>query len=319
MSPLQPKLTRSQILASGASALALWPTILRAQTADKIRLAGVATDDWTPVYYAAKSGIYQKAGLDVEIIPTTSGSAATEAVISGAYEIGKGSLIASLQAHLKGLPLILVANGAIWDPKSPFNMMVVAADSKVKTGADLNGKTLSTPALNDLNQLSMRAWIDKNGGDAASVKWIEIPNAAAGPALAEHRIEATSLNEPQLTAALSDASVRILAPSYSAISDHFAFTVFFAQPAWVAAHPSVCKRFVAATYDAAKYTNAHHAETAALMADVTKIPISVISKMARTNAAISSDPALIQPAIDAAAKYGNIAHAFPAKEIYYPS
>jgi NitT/TauT family transport system substrate-binding protein len=316
MTLLQSKLTRSQVIAGAASTAALWPTILRAQTADKIRLAGVATDDWTPVYYAAKSGLYQKAGLDVEIIPTSSGSAATEAVISGAYEIGKGSLIASLQAHLKGLPLTLVANGAIWDPKSPFNMMVVAADSKVKTGADLNGKTLSTPALNDLNQLSMRAWIDKTGGDAQSIKWIEIPNSAAAAAVAEHRTEATSLNEPQLSAALSSAAVRILAPSYSAISDHFAFTVFFAQPSSVTANAGAVKRFVAATYDAAKYTNAHHAETAALMADVTKIPVSVISKMARTNAATTSDPALIQPAIDAAAKYGNIAHAFPAKEIY---
>ena len=315
--PFHSQPTRSQILAGTGAAIAMWPTILRAQTLEKIRLAGVATDDWTPVYYASKAGLYQKAGLDVEIIPTSSGSAATEAVISGAYELGKGSLIASLQAHLKGLPLVVVANGAIWDPKSPFNMMVVAADSKVKTGADLNGKTLSTPALNDLNQLSMRAWIDKTGGDAKTVKWVEIPNAAAGAALAEHRVEATSLNEPQLSAAVGTGTVRILAPSYSAISDHFAFTVFFAQPAWAAAHSAALKKFVGVTYDAAKYANAHHAETAAMMADITKIPIATISKMARTNAATSSDPVLIQPAIDLAAKYGNIASPFPAKDIFF--
>jgi NitT/TauT family transport system substrate-binding protein len=165
----------------------------------------------------------------------------------------------------------------------------------------------------------MRAWIDKTGGDAKSVKWIEIPNSAAGAALAEHRIEATSLNEPQLSAALSNETVRVLAPSYSAISNHFAFTVFFAQPSWAAAHADVVKRFVRATYDAAQYTNAHHAETAAMMAEITKIPVAVISKMARTNASTSSDPALIQPAIDVAAKYDSIAHAFPAKEIYFSS
>jgi NitT/TauT family transport system substrate-binding protein len=316
--PLHVQPTRSQLLAGAGAALAMWPTILRAQTSlEKIRLAGVATDDWTPVYYAAKSGLYQKAGLDVEIIPTSSGSAATEAVVSGAYEMGKGSLIASLQAHLKGLPLTVVGNGAIWDPKSPFNMMVVPADSKVKSGADLNGKTLSTTALNDLNQLAMRAWIDKTGGDAKTTKWIEIPNSAAGAALAEHRVEATSLNEPQLSAALATGGVRVLAPCYSAINDHFAFTVFFAQPAWASAHAAAVKKFMSVTYDAAKYTNTHHAETAAMMADVTKIPIATISKMARTNAATSGDPALIQPAIDSAAKYENIAHAFPAKEIYF--
>jgi NitT/TauT family transport system substrate-binding protein len=313
------QLSRSRMLAATGSALALWPTILRAQTLDKVRLAGVATDDLTPIYYAIKNGLYQKAGLDVEIVPTSSGTAATEAVISGAYEMGKGSLVASLVAHLKGLPLTIVGNGAIWDVKSPFSMMVVAEDSTAKTGADLNGKTLSTAALNDLNQLAMMTWIDKTGGDSKTTKWIELPNAAAGAALAEHRVEATSLNEPQLSAATETGKVRILAPCYSAIGEHFAFTVYFAQPDWAAKHADVIKKWVKVTYAAAAYTNAHHAETAPMMADVTKIPLAVISKMARVNGATTGDPALIQPAINAAAKYNNISRAFPAKEAYFGS
>jgi NitT/TauT family transport system substrate-binding protein len=311
------KLSRSRMLAGSASALALWPSIIRAQTTDKIRLAGVATDDLTPVYYAIKNGLYQKAGLDLEIIPTSSGTAATEAVVSGAYEMGKGSLIASLVAHLKGLPLTIVGNGALWDPKSPFSLMVAAADSPAKSGADLNGKTLSTAALNDLNELAMRAWIDKTGGDSKTVKWIELPNSAAGAALADHRVDATSLNEPQLSAAIETGKVRVLAPCYSSISDHFVFTVFFAQPDWAAKHADAIKKYVRVTYEAATYTNAHHAETAAMMADITKIPVETFTKMARVNGATSGDPALIQPAIDLAAKYNYISRAFPAKEAYF--
>lgn len=34
--------------------------------------------------------MYLKAGPDVEIVPTSSGTAATTAVVAGAYEIGKG-------------------------------------------------------------------------------------------------------------------------------------------------------------------------------------------------------------------------------------
>ena len=315
--PILHSLSRSRMLAATGSAIALWPTILRAQTLEKVRLIGVPTDDLTPVYYAIKNGLYAKAGLDVEVIAAASGTAATEAVISGAYEMGKGSLIASLIAHLKGLPATIVGNGAIWDVKSPFSMMVVAADSPVKTGADLNGKTLSTAALNDLNELAMTAWIDKTGGDAKSTKWIELPNSAAGAALADHRIEATSLNEPQLSAALGTGKVRILAPAYSAIGEHFAFTVYFAQPEWASKHADAVKRWVKVTYDAANYTNAHHAETVAMMADITKIPAAIISKMARVNGATTGDPGLIQPLINAAAKYNNISRAFPAKDAYF--
>ena len=315
--PIRSQLSRSRMLAGTGAALALWPTILRAQTLDKVRLAGVATDDLTPIFYAIKNGLYQKAGLDVEVIPTSTGTAATEAVISGAYEMGKGSLIASLVAHLKGLQLTIIGNGAIWDPKSPFSLMVVASDSTVKTGADLNGKTLSTAALNDLNELAMRVWVDKTGGDSKTLKWIELPNSAAGAALADHRVEATSLNEPQLSAAIETGKVRTLAPCYSAIGDHFAFTVYFAQPDWAAKHPDVVKKFVRTTYAAAAYTNGHHAETAAMMAEITKIPLATIAKMTRVNGSTIGDPALIQPEIDMAAKYENISRTFPAKDAYF--
>src|SRR6202041_3076985 len=53
---VRPRLSRSQMLAAGGSALALWPTILRAQTLDKVRLAGVATDELPPRYYPVKAG-----------------------------------------------------------------------------------------------------------------------------------------------------------------------------------------------------------------------------------------------------------------------
>jgi NitT/TauT family transport system substrate-binding protein len=304
------------VIAGGVSAALLWPNIARAQTPTTIRLAGVATDDLTPVYYAISAGLYAKAGLDVQIVPTSSGGAATEAVVAGSYEMGKGSLVASLSAHLKNLPLTIVANGGIWDPKSPFALMVIPSDSTVKAGADLNGKTLSTTALNDLNSLTMKAWIDKTGGDSKTVKFLEIPNSAAGAALAEHRVDATVLNEPQLSAAVGTGKVRVLAPSYNAIGEHFVFTVYFTQPAWAEQHKDALAKWQRVTYDAAKYTNAHHAETVAMMADATKIPQATIAKMARTAHATSGDPALIQVAIDAAAKYGYIDHAFPAKEAY---
>src|SRR5690349_4120718 len=106
--------SRRTALASIA-AFAAAPSIVRAQTLEKIRFTGVATDDLTPVFYAIQNGLYKKAGLDVESIPASSGTAATQAIVSRAYEIGKGSSIASLVAHLRGLPLTIIGNGAIWD------------------------------------------------------------------------------------------------------------------------------------------------------------------------------------------------------------
>jgi NitT/TauT family transport system substrate-binding protein len=310
------KLSRSHLLAQTAAVTVFGPQIARAQTLEKIRFTGVVTDDMTPIFYAIQQGLYRKAGLDVEVVGASSGTAATQAVVAGTYEIGKGSLIASMVAHLRGLPLVAIGNGVVYDTKNPFTLALVTKDSPVKTGTDLNGKICSSAALNDLSMLALMAWIDKNGGDLSTVKWVEVPNSAAGAALEEHRVEACCLNEPQLSAALEGGKTRVLAHVYDAIAPFFVGTVYFAQPEWAAKHPDTVKRWIRTTYEASTYTNAHRAETAPMMAEVTKIPLAVISKMTRVAAATSSDPTLIQAAIDTAAKYKNIPRAFPAKELY---
>jgi NitT/TauT family transport system substrate-binding protein len=310
-------LSRARLLAASAAAVAVTPQIVRAQTLEKIRLTGVPTDDLTPVFYAIKNGLYQKAGLDVEFVAASSGTAATTAVIGGAYELGKGSSIASMVAHLKGLPLVIVGNGAIWDPKNPFSLMLVAADSPIKTAADLNGKIASAAALNDLVELAVVAWVDKNGGDSKTLKWVEIPNSASGAALASHRTDVTMLNEPEVTAAVESGKARVLAPALSAIGEHFVLTIYFAQPDWAAKHTDALRKFNRVTYETAAYTNAHKPETEAMMSDITKIPLDVFHKMARVNHSTSTNPAELQPVIDVAAKYKNISRAFPAKEAYF--
>ena len=309
-------LTRSHVLAGAAAAAALAPRLVFAQPLEKIRFGGVPTDDLTPIFYALKNGLYQKAGLDVEFVPTSSGTAATTAVLSGSYEMGKGSLLASLLAHLRQLPLQIVGNGALWDAKNPFTQIFVAADSTYKTGADLNGKIGSSPALNDLGTLGIVSWVDKTGGDSKTLKFVEIPNAIAAASVAEHRTDVTTLNEPQLHAGIDSGKLRVVG-DLGAVAEHFSITVYFANSDWAAKHPDLVKRWVRATYEAAAYTNAHKSETVAMMSDITKIPPAVFGKMYRVDSATTSDIGLVQAALDTAAKYKYLPRAFPAKEAFF--
>jgi NitT/TauT family transport system substrate-binding protein len=314
-----PNLPRSRILAQLVVGAALVPWMARAQALPKIRVAGAMTDDMTPICYAVQNGFYRRAGLDVEIVATTSGSVATQAVIAGTYEIGKSSLIASLIAHIRGLPLVIVGNQVVVDNKNPYTLALVAADSTIKTAADLNGKICASAALNDLNQLALQAWIDKNGGDLSSIKWVEVPGSAAGAAIEEHRIDACCMQEPQLSASLKTGKTRVFASVYEAIAPRFVSSVFIAQPDWASKNAGLLARWLRSTYDAAAYTNGHHAETAAMMAEYTKVPLGVIQSMRRPAEATQTDPSMIQPVIEIAAKYKSIPYAFAAKDAYFHS
>ncbi len=282
-----------------------------------IKVGLVPSDDITPVLYAVRSGMFKKVGLDVQLMPASSGTAVAAAVASQSYEIGKSSLVSLMNAHLRGLPIYLLAAGGVYDSKAPYAELVIAPDAAYKTGKDLNGKTIGVPALNDLNEVVIDGWIDQHGGDSKTLHYVEIPNSAATAALGEHRIDAYVMLYPPLAQALDSGKVKILGPAYDSIGKHFVFAGWFTTKAWADAHPDLAKKFASVVYQAAAYTNKHHAETAPMIADVTKIPQATIDKMPRTDAATAMNANEIQPLIDAAAKYKLIPEAFPAKDLIW--
>lgn len=310
-------LSRSSMLAATAAAIALRPRPVRSQSLEKLRMSAVPTDDMTPIYWAAKTGMYRKVGLDLEIIPVSSGSASTAAVIGGAYELGKASPAASLLAHLRGLPVTIIANGSVSLPRSQWSGMLVAADSTIKTGADLNGKTGAAAGLNDINQLAMMNWVDKTGGDSKSMKWVEIPGSAEAAALADHRVDVIVLNEPNLTAALEGGKVRLLTNAFNSVADRWLTSAYLAQPDFANKHAELMRRFQQVTYESATYTNAHENETIAMMSEASKIQPSVFSKMHRIDGATSGDPGLLSPVIEMTYRYKVLPKMFPASEMYW--
>jgi NitT/TauT family transport system substrate-binding protein len=280
-----------------------------------IHIGGVFSDDMTPVFYAQKAGLFRREGLDVVLVPSNSGTAMAAAVTSGTYEFGKSSLLAAVNAHLKDVPLAVIAAGAIYDSKSPFAQLCVAPDSPLANGKDFEGKTIGTPALNDLNQLVVSAWVDAHGGDAKTLKFVELPQTVTTPALAAHRVDASILLQPNAAEAVATKQVKALAPAYDAIGSSFVFAAYFTSADYAKAHPDIVAKVARVIYEAAAYTNKHHAETAQMMADVDKLPVATIERMPRVDGATALNPAAWQPVIDAAAKFKVIAHGFPAREM----
>ena len=232
-------------------------------------------------------------------------------------DIGKASLVSLMNAHVHGVPIVLVAAGAMYNAKSPYAELVMPADATFKTGKDLTGKTIAVPAIGDFNTLVTSMWVDQNGGDSKTLKFVEIPNTAQAPAVAEHRVDAAVLQQPDLALALETGKVKVLGLAYSAIGANFMFAGWFSMNDWAAKNPALVKTFARVAAEAAVYTNAHHAETASLLADASKMPLPTIEKMSRVDTATTLEPTIIQPIIDASAKYKLIPHGFPAKELVF--
>ena len=290
------------------------PTAVVAEPAlEKVRVAGVPTEDATNMYYAVKNGMFRRAGIDVEMVDTSSGTAAVAAMVSGTYEMARPSMLSMVLAHAKGIGVSLVTAANVHDTRRPLALLQTALDSTIRTGADLNNKVIGVPALNDINSIAVRAWSEKNGGDWRSLKFVEMPNTLLESALTAHRIDAAVMQSPFLWSSLDARSTKTVGDAWGAIAPRFIVGVNVARSDWAAEHGDLLRRFAQAYKAATIYTNAHQSETASYVVELTKMDLATVQKMHRAINPTELRISEIQPVIDAAARYGVIPEAFPAR------
>ena len=259
--------------------------------------AGKETD--AEVYYAQDMGFFKKAGLNVEIQTLANGAAVASAVASGALQIGDSNTLSIATARQKGLPFVIFAPGAVYDGASPTTALAVAVSGPIRNGKDLNGKVLAGVSLGGLDQLSLQAWLDKNGGDSTSAKYVELAPGQMVAALERGTVTAASLPDPMLDAAVTEGTVRIIGNNYDSIAKTFMVTGWFATSDWLAKNRDVAKKYADAMAETAAWANANHDKAAEILFKYTKID----TRKSHVRFAARLTPAIVQPVLDAGAQY----------------
>ena len=306
------------LTAAAAAAVACAPRRTFAQTLTQLRVTAVPNDDVSPFLYAQQSGLFRRAGLDVSIVQATSGAAIAAAVVSGSYDIGLISMMASITGHVRGLPFVMIAPSLMYLASDPAQLLLVLKDSPLKSARDLTGKIVSCSAIRDVSWISTRAWADQNGIDSESIKFVELPMTAVPAALEQKRIDAGSIVNPTLDEALATGHFRSIGQPFDAVGKRWMIAAWCSTSDFVTKNRDAIDRFAVVMRTATLYANTHHAETAPLLAAFTGIETAHVLAMKRVTCGEYLDAHDIQPAIDAAAKYKIIDKGFPAQELISP-
>ena len=261
----------------------LLPVRAMAQETPTIRVIGPANDGMKPVVYAIRSGLFARHQLNVETFVVASGAAAMAAVAGGSAEVAYTNVIAVFQAHLRTVPVQILAPSAVYLTEKPQSAMLVMKDSPLRAGPGLNGKTYSSPALRDMNEAVVRAWVDKNGGDSKTIQFVELPASASTPALEQGRVDVATVYEPALTSVLATGKFRVLGRQFDSVAagKRFQQTAFAVMAPWVDAHRDAAGRLARAMHESIVYTNSHLPETVDMMAQYTNVTPEVVAKSVR--------------------------------------
>lgn len=309
------RLSRRRALASLGASIALTPSLVRAQGAPAtVRVGVLPTESALPLFFGIRTGIFERGGLKLELEKMGSGAAIGAAIAGGALDIGQTSMLAPILGHVRGIPFTVIAPAANWISSADGGLLVATA-STLRAAKDFEGKTVQAAAVNDINGLAMKAWMDQNGADSSTLKVVEMPQPAAPAALEQGRVDGITVVNPAYTIALASGKARLAAKIFDAIAPGFMLVCWFSTTQWVAQNRAVAQRFVRLLAQSAAYVGSHAPETVPDIDALSHLGSEMILREHRMEYATRLRASDIQPVIDVAAKYKAIEKGFPASEL----
>jgi len=311
------RLTRRDALALlAAPALAgLTGTLTAGAQTTPVRIAGGTIDVTASGYYALDGGFFNRVGLNADLVSVANGAAAAAAITAGDLDFGCINIVALASAHENGLPFVWAAPGGAYSSQSPTAAMVVAKTSSIRTAKDLEGKTVAVVLLKQLADIALHSWLDKNGVNAASIRYIEMPYSAMDAALLAGRIDAACIEEPVLSQTLA-GNGRLLANGYDAIAPQFCEAAWVCSASFAKAYPDVIKKFGDAIAMTADWANKNRPLTDKILEKYGKTTLPPgMHRCVFPQRMRASD---FQPVIDASVKYGVIKMPFRAADMFAP-
>lgn len=164
---------------------------------------------------AYEEGLFEEAGLDVELVSIQSGSE------GGALLAGGGAQFANFGVHNAILSLaeghgtpITVALTYQTDETSTephgFGSIIVASEGDIQTPKDLEGKKIGTSVLGGEAYLNAYQKLEALGVDASSIEWIQIPGPQQVSSVNQGQVDAAITPEPNASIAFLAGTVKPL-------------------------------------------------------------------------------------------------------------
>ena len=311
----------SRLATTGLVLAILVPTgAASAKPVERNRAEASATIAFLPVEpvmqaaYAEARGFFDRQGIDAEFRVMSDPSLIPAAVLSGQVQFAAFNIGGLANLRARGVPVKLIASGALYRPKAPTTALVAAPGKRFTRARDLVGKRIAIDARTTIAHIGLLKWLKRGGVSQEAVTLVELRGFAQmlGP-LRRGQVDAAVLPEPYVSQAPRGS--RRIAPLFDAVCPSDCLIT-----AWIArkdVDANLASRFRNAIQAAALWANQERNEraSAAVLARYAPTDAAVTRKMTRTRFSTRLRPALAQPWIDAYAEFGVIPTSFSAIDL----
>jgi NitT/TauT family transport system substrate-binding protein len=253
---------RRKTLLSCASIMALSTSpLVRAQKSEKVKISWLPIMQTTALYVAMQDKLFEKAGLDVDIVQFQNPNQIIDSLISGQADVGAPGAAAGItvlaEARYPGTLKVFGLQGGSIKFNRINDGLIVKTDSTIRSFKDLKGKTLGHLPGIQWRTIS-RAILRANGLDPDKDVFLqEIAVGLQVPSIVAGSVDATLSLEPvgSIAEASKEAKRAITNPCCMFISDPFYSGVSVLTTKFIKERPLVAKKIVAVLDDATRIAN----------------------------------------------------------------
>ncbi|MDI6711629.1 MAG: MetQ/NlpA family ABC transporter substrate-binding protein [Anaerosomatales bacterium] len=174
---------------------------------EPIRIGVLPTEDSLPLWVAEQQGLFEKAGITVEIVTFQAAQERDAAFASGSIDAYMGDIIASAALEAGGSPVSLVTVMLGATPQQGRFGIVAKPGSKAASLADVAGVPIGTSTAS-IQEYVVDKLMAGAGVPAAEVKKEVVPKVPVRlELLMSGKLEAAALPEPLLTLAEKQGAV----------------------------------------------------------------------------------------------------------------
>lgn len=256
----------------------------------KIRVGYLPIAEETPKFVASKLGIFNKHGLDAEMVRFESGPDMGTALIGGSIQFGMIGTPGLIFAASAGRPLVAINDNGT-NKMGPAGLeyytgLIVLDGSPIKDIGDLKNKKIAMNVLKANSEaqtvMQVQRWNRENPSRAIhldkDVQIITIPLGSMQTALEKGFVDAASLLEPFTAQIMMSRKIRVIAP------------VEYALPRWPVSfgilrrdyaerNANVLREYLAAWNESVRWIRANPESARSIMQQFTGVPSEAASRI----------------------------------------
>ena len=169
---------------------------------------GVRDPIYTHLYVALAKGYLKEEGLDPKLVVTGSGSRSAQLLATGQADVLLGNPEHIIVINREGRPTAMLA--AV-DQRNTFGNILVRADSKARTIADLKGTQIGVTATGGGAYYYGNYLLQRNGIKSGEATWLSLGSVAnLQGALKSGRVESVTASLSMIETALKEGYGRVL-------------------------------------------------------------------------------------------------------------